>query len=164
MSARPKNLPTVNPSPQGIEISPEGLSIAETYLQTGDIDETALALGLERSIIVYNLSRHEVRNYVDTVFLNAGYASRSKVFDAMSKIIDAKLLELEEAEIGSSKDIAELLQMMHKMRIDEINAMAKLEAARTKGDNVKRQVNIQVNDGVGGQNYNALLEKLIHSD
>lgn len=160
MSARPKKLPVVNPTPSGIEISPEGLDIAEAYLATGDIDVTADTLGLPRHVVVYNLSRHEVRNYIDTVFLNAGFASRNKVFDAMSKIIDAKLIELEEAEIGSSKDIAELLQMMHKMRIDEINAMAKLEAARNKGDTVKRQVNVQINDGIGGQNYNALLEKL----
>lgn len=141
-------------------ISPEGLEIANTYLEQGDIDSTAEALGLPREVVVYNLSRHEVRNYVDTVFLNAGYAGRNKIFSAMENIIEKKLAELEEAEIGSSKDIAELLQMMHKMRMDEIDKMIKLEAAKSKGDTIKRQVNVQINDHAGGANYNSLLEKL----
>lgn len=157
-----KNLPITRPAADGLVIAPENLEIANAYLEFGDIGETANALGVGRELVVAVLAKKEVRHYVDTVFLNAGWFSRSKIAAALDKIIEKKLAELEEAEIGSSKDIADLLMMAHKMRMEEIAAIAKAEGG--VGNNIKRQVNVQINDGVGGNNYNALVQKLVDAD
>lgn len=155
-----KNLPIARPDAEGLCIAPESLEVANIYLELGDIGETAAALGIGKELVVAILAKKEVRHYVDTVFLNAGWFSRSKIAAALDTIIEKKLRELEEAEIGSSKDIADLLMMAHKMRMEEIAAIAK-----ANGDgNIKRQVNVQINDGVGGNNYNALVQKLVDAD
>lgn len=155
-----KNLPSTQPIADGLAIAPESLEIANVYLETGDVNKTAEYLGIGREVVVAVLSKKEVRNFVDTVFLNAGWMSRSKIADALDSIIEKKLKELEEAEIGSSKDIADLLMMAHKMRMEEIEAMRK--AGEVPG--IKKQVNVQINDGVGGSNYNSLLQKLVSAD
>jgi hypothetical protein len=68
--------------------------------------------------------------------------------------------EAEESEIYTSKDLADLLQMAHKMRMDEIKAQAELEKAQATS--IKQQTNIQVNDGsFGSGNYGKLMEKLL---
>mgnify|MGYP001161502680 CR=1 FL=1 len=69
--------------------------------------------------------------------------------------------EAEESEIYSNKDLADLLQMAHKMRMDEIKAQAELEKA--KASSIKTQNNIQVNAEVpfGQGNYGELMKKLL---
>lgn len=153
-----KNLPIDRPISDGLQIAPESLVIANAYLELGDIGEVADAVGTTKDMVVAVLAKREVKNYVDTVFLNAGWFSRSKIAQALDRIIEKKLQELEEAEIGSSKDIAELLALAHKMRMDELNAIAKAEGAGSAG--IRKQVNVQINDGVGGKNYNDLLQRL----
>ena len=51
--------------------------------------------------------------------------------------------------------------MAHKMRMDEIKAMAELEKA--KASNVKNQTNVQINSELpfGQGNYGKLMEKLL---
>ena len=71
-----------------------------------------------------------------------------------------KLQELEEADISSSKDIADLLALSHKMRMDELAAMTKLIEAQTKQETVRNQTNIQINEALPG-NYGALVEKIM---
>ena len=62
----------------------------------------------------------------------------------------------------SSKDLADLLQMAHKMRMDEIKAQADL--AKTESNNIKNQTNVQINEAVpfGQGNYGKLMEKLLN--
>ena len=69
--------------------------------------------------------------------------------------------EAEESEIYSNKDLADLLQLAHKMRMDEIKAQAELEKA--KASTIKTQNNIQVNAEVpfGQGNYGELMKKLL---
>ena len=57
--------------------------------------------------------------------------------------------------------MADLLMMAHKMRMDEIKAMAELEKAKTA--NVKNQTNVQINGEMpfGQGNYGKLMEKLL---
>lgn len=76
-------------------------------------------------------------------------------------LIEKKLEESEETEIYTNKDMADLLQMAHKMRIDEIKAQTDLEKA--KSQTVKTQVNIQDNSGTpfGQGNYGQLIKKLM---
>ena len=51
--------------------------------------------------------------------------------------------------------------MAHKMRMDEIKAMAELEKAKTSS--VKNQTNVQINSEMpfGQGNYGKLMEKLL---
>lgn len=146
-----------------VPISPEGLEIAKVYLETQDIQITATKLGLDQLQVTQYLEKPEVKNYVDQVYLNAGYRNRFRLAEVMDQIIERKLEELNEADMGSSKDILEILQFAHKLRMDELAAQTKLEAARAS--NVKSQTNIQINQSpYGDTNYGRLLDQLLNAD
>ena len=136
-----------------IVIAPEWLAIANIYLERGSIEETARALAIPAYQVTETLGKREVRAYLDNVYLDLGYRNRSTIAAAMDKIIEQKMNEMEESEMGSSKDIAELLMMAHKMRMDEIKAL-------NTGDSIKQQTNVQINNP-GGANYGAFLQKLM---
>ena len=78
-------------------------------------------------------------------------------------LIEKKLEEAEESEVYTNKDIADLLQMSHKIRMDEIKAQTEMEKA--KAQTIKTQVNIQDNSQVpfGQGNYGELMKKLMES-
>lgn len=146
-----------------IPINPEELEIAQTYLRTQSVPDTAHELGISDVQVTQYLAKPEVKNYLDTMYLSAGYRNRHKIADAMDSIIEKKLEELMEAEVGSSKDIADLLALAHKMRMEELKAMEGLEKIRQQ--NIKQQTNIQINEsGYGKGNYGALLDKLLTID
>ena len=65
----------------------------------------------------------------------------------MDKIIESKLQEAEESGMYSSKDLADLLMMAHKMRMEEIKASVPVGPTS--------QTNIQVNG------YDKLMERLL---
>ena len=145
-----------------VPISPEGLEIAKVYLETQDINITATRLGIDQLQVAQYLEKPEVKNYVDQVYLNAGYRNRFRLAEIMDQIVERKLTELNEAEVGSSKDILEILQFAHKMRMDELAAQTKLEA--TRASQVKSQTNIQINSPYGDSNYGRLLDQLLNAD
>lgn len=145
-----------------VPISPEGLEIAKVYLETQDISRTATKLGIDQLQVAQYLEKPEVKNYVDQVYLNAGYRNRFRLAEIMDQIVERKLTELNEAEVGSSKDILEILQFAHKMRMDELAAQTKLEA--TRASQVKSQTNIQINSPYGDSNYGRLLDQLLNAD
>lgn len=145
-----------------VPISPEGLEIAKVYLETQDISRTATRLGIDQLQVAQYLEKPEVKNYVDQVYLNAGYRNRFRLAEIMDQIVERKLTELNEAEVGSSKDILEILQFAHKMRMDELAAQTKLEA--TRASQVKSQTNIQINSPYGDSNYGRLLDQLLNAD
>ena len=151
----------LNPE-EGVKLSPEALTIVNNYLTTNDIDATCNLLKLPREKVIQYLNKKEVKRYIDTVFLEQGYFNRSKIAQAMTDIIEKKLEELEEAEMSSTKDIADLLQMAHKMRMDELKAIQADQKADTV---IKNQTNVQQNiNGSFGDNYNSLLDKLVGPD
>ena len=82
--------------------------------------------------------------------------------EVIATMIERK--EAEETQIYSNKDMADLLAMAHKMRIEELKAQTEMEKA--KAQTVKTQVNIQDNSGLpfGQGNYGKLLQKLIKED
>jgi len=137
-----------------IPISPENLLIAEHYLQTQDVEVTARQLNLSTEQVTEYLAKPEVKNFVNTMFLNSGYRNRFKIAQAMDSIINAKLEELSEASMTSTKDIVDILQIAHKMRMDELTLEAKISA-----NSVKTQNNIQINND---PNYSSLLSKLLN--
>ena len=144
------------------KMSPEGLEIANAYLEYGNIQETATALAVDENTISEWLGKREVKAYIDSVYLDTGYRNRFKLASALDDLIDRKMEEAEESEIYSNKGLADLLQMAHKMRMDEIKAMAEMEKA--KGSSIKTQNNVQINaDGFGQGNYGELMKKLLNN-
>ena len=142
-------------------ISPEGLEVANAYLELGNIQAVCVRLKLDEGECSEILAKREVKGYIDQVYLDTGYRNRFKLAEALDDLIDKKMEEAEESEIYSNKDLADLLQMAHKMRMDEIKAQAELEKA--KASNIKSQTNVQINGEVpfGQGNYGELMKKLL---
>lgn len=142
-------------------ISPEGLEIANAYLELGSIPAVCSRLSIDEAKASEYLQKREVKAYVDQVYLDTGYRNRFKLADVLDTMIDAKLEEAEESEVYTSKDLADLVGMAHKIRMDELKAQTELEKA--KAQTIKTQVNIQDNSQVpfGQGNYGELMKKLL---
>jgi hypothetical protein len=154
------NLPTAHPA-EALVISPEALEIANAYLTYQDTKKVSDELDISLDVISNVLNRREVKAYINNVFLDLGFNNRFKLRKAMDAIIAKKFQELDEADIGSSKDIADLLALSHKMTMDEMDKQIQLEKIREQ-NNIRSQVNVQINDG--GSNYSSLLERIINAD
>lgn len=142
-----------------IRISPEGLRAVEAYIENGqNLELTATALGLEKSELHALLNKRESKAYLDRLYMEAGFRNRSRMGELMDEIINAKLEEMADTGMGSSKDILEILQVAHKMRMDEMAMQMKMMEVENKAPSV--QINQQINNH-GGPNYNSLLEKLL---
>jgi molybdenum cofactor biosynthesis enzyme len=80
-----------------------------------------------------------------------------KLLDA---IIEKKLEEMDDAGVGSNKDIVEILTLSHKMTMEALDK--ELQLRKLEQSNIKTQTNIQINDGTGGgSNYGNLIEKIL---
>jgi len=154
------NLPAINTPAEVLDISPEALEVANCYLQSQDLEVVADTLDIKKELVTQILAKKEVKAYIDHVFFNLGFNNRFKMRAAMDAIIKKKFQELEESEMGSTKDIAELLELSHKMTMNEMSRQIELE--KLQQSNIKNQVNVQINDG--GSKYDTLIEKLISGD
>ena len=143
-------------------ISPEGLEVANSYLTFGNIRAVVEQLGVQENKVVELLNKREVKKYIDTVYLDMGYRNKNNIACLLDEMIESKLEEAKESGVYSNKDLADLLQMAHKMRMDEIKAQADL--AKAESSNIKNQTNVQINEGVpfGQGNYGKLMEKLLN--
>ena len=143
-------------------ISPEGLEIANSYLQFGNIRGVCEYLQVPETAVVEQLNKREVKKYIDTVYLDMGYRNKNNIGSLLDDMIASKLEEAQESGVYSSKDLADLLQMAHKMCIDEIKAQTDLQKA--ENGNIKNQTNVQINEQVpfGQGNYGKLMEKLLN--
>ena len=154
--------PTTTPA-ETLDISPESLEIANCYLEQQNLERVANTLNISTDLVSKTLQQREVRAYIDHVFLDLGFNNRFRMRQAMDALIQQKFQELEEAGIGSGKDIADLLQMSHKMSMDILDRQIKLEEAKAK--NIRSQVNVQLNEfGSDGTKYGSLLERLMKHD
>jgi hypothetical protein len=145
---------------EGYKISPEALEIAKTYLACHDTKETALALGIPPEKVSYYLRKPDVKRFVDAIFLEQGYMNRGKLQDVMDDLFEKKLEEMEDSEMGTSKDIVDLITLQHKMRMEEIKALKDAGLAPNSGTTVRQQINVG-GPAFGGDNYNNLLGELI---
>lgn len=157
-----RNLPTVTPT-ETIDIAPEYLEIANTYLQCQDLIKTADDLGVPVEFVTNALARREVRDYVNNVFFTLGFNNRFKMRSAMDAILKKKFSEMEESQTGSTKDIADLMQLSHKMSMEQMEMELKVATAN---GGLKSQVNVQINDNNlgGGSKYASLVERLIEAN
>jgi molybdenum cofactor biosynthesis enzyme len=145
-------------------ISPEGLEVANCYLQFGNIKAVTEYMGVSEDKVVELLNKREVKRYIDTVYLDLGYRNKNNIGSLLDEMIQSKLEEAQETGVYSSKDLADLLQMAHKMRMDEIKAQAEL--LKVENANIKNQTNVQINEALpfGQGNYGKLMEKLLKPD
>ena len=157
--------PTHAPA-EGLQIAPEALEVANAYLQTQDTRKVADELDLPISQVTSILSRREVKAYVNQVFFDTGFNNRHKMREAMDAIIQKKFQDMHESDTGSSKDIAELLALSHKMTMEILDREIQLEKLRAEGSGgVKSQVNVQINNGLDdGSKYGSLISKLLSGD
>ena len=118
-------------------ISPEGLEIANCYLQFGNIKAVTEFMGVSEDKVVQLLNKREVKRYIDTVYLDLGYRNKNNIGTLLDEMIQSKLEEAQETGVYSSKDLADLLQMAHKMRMDEIKAQAEL--LKAENSQIKNQ-------------------------
>ena len=145
-------------------ISPEGLEIANSYLTLGNIREVSQERSVPEYRVAEALNTREVKKYVDTVYLDMGFRNKNQLASVLDEMIASKLEEAQETGIYSSKDLADLLQMSHKMRMDEIKAMTDLE--KVQNGTIKNQTNVQINESTpfGQGNYGKLMEKLLNGE
>ena len=141
-------------------IAPESLKILETYIASGsDINLTARELGTSPEIISQHISKRECRVYLDNLFATAGFRNRDRMFGLLDEIVNKKLEEMEDSDLGTTLDIVELLEKVHKMKMQELQMSLKLAEAETKVPQVQNNTQINIS---GGENYNKLLEKIIN--
>lgn len=146
-----------------IPISPEQLEIAQTYLKCQSIQDTATLLGINEVQVSQYLRKPEVKAYLDHVYISSGFRNRDKLAGVMEDILEKKMAELVEADMGSSKDIVDIIMAIDKMRSNELKMMIDLEKAKNAGPKV--QTNVQINETPFGQgNYGKLLEALLDAE
>jgi hypothetical protein len=143
-----------------VRISPEALEVANAYLQLNDARAVAQELDLDPEVVTNLLAKREVKSYIDSVFFDSGYNNRFLMRKAMDALIKQKFSELEESQTGSTKDIAELLQMSHKMSMDLMDREIQLAKAQ-QATGPQKQVNVQINDALDGSKYSQLVQRLI---
>jgi hypothetical protein len=138
-------------------ISPEGAEVANTYLRNAcSLLATSEELDMPTHTVSAMLQEPLVKSYVYGILKENGYRHMVVISQKMDELIEKKWDELEEAEIGSNKDIADLLQLAHRMQQD----MAKLLQNDTKGAPTI-QKNTQVNM-YGEGKYGELMDKLLN--
>lgn len=136
-----------------VKISPEALEVANCYLTTLSIHDTALALDLPDHVIAEYVNKREVKAYVDAIFLDRGYMNRYKLQDLLENIIDEKIIEMKDSGVYSSKDIVDIIKLANDMRKSEMDSI-------NKTTSINKQVNIQQNN-YNDQNYVNLLSDIM---
>ena len=157
------NLPVTTPA-EVLDISPEALEIANCYLVSQDLQTVANELDIPTELVTQILAKKEVKAYIDHVFMNLGFNNRFKIHAAMDAVIKKKFQELEESDMGSTKDISELLALKHKMTMDELSKMIELKKLE-QATGIKNQVNVQINEGISdGTKYGDLTQRLMNGN
>jgi hypothetical protein len=133
-----------------IALTPEALDIANAYLTYGSAKDTAEQMGVPEYQVVQLLERKDVKDYITGIYLDRGFRNKHKIGEVLDRMIQSKLEEAEESGIYTSKDLFELIQFAHKMRMDEV-----------KNETTGPTVNI-ANFGQG--NYGQLMERLLNND
>lgn len=148
------NLPAQN-------LQPEAMEVVEAYLRNDrDVNRAAEDLNTTPTVISDLINKREVRSYLDHLFMEAGFRNREKFFDVLDNILDAKIEELDEAQMSSSMDIMDIMKIYHGMKIKELELSIKLQELQQggKGQNAKTINNLQINNSSG---YDNLLSRII---
>jgi hypothetical protein len=136
-----------------VKMAPENLEVANAYLSTGSALTAAGSLGVGPDKVYEVLEKSEVKEYINSVYLDQGYRNRFRLAELLDEVIENKLLEARESDQYSSKDLVDIIALAHKITVDHTK-----EANSTT--NIKQQ-NVQINSPFGEGNYGKLMEKLL---
>ncbi len=75
------------------KMSPEGLEIANSYLELGNIQAVCIRLALDENTVQEYLGKREIKAYIDQVYLDTGCRNRFKLANTLDDIIERKLDE-----------------------------------------------------------------------
>ena len=145
-------------------MQPEAMEVVEAYLRNDrDVNRTAEDLSTTPTVISDLINKREVRSYLDHLFMESGYRNREKFFDILDNVLEAKMEELDEAQMSSSMDIMDILKIYHSMKIKELELSIKLQELQqgSKGQSAKTIINLQINNSSG---YDNLLSRIISGD
>ncbi len=148
-------------------IAPEGLQIAEAYLMLqGDSKKVAHELSLPVEMVDAQLRNPEVKNYITRQYNEMGFRNKFKVDAILDHVINKKLEEMEDTELGSSYDIMDILKMQQKIVMDRMKM--ELEMLKASGGTVAgaptNQTNVQNNFNLGDpadEGYQRLMSTLM---
>lgn len=127
------NNKSVIPAGGASPLSPEDISLSNMYFEMGmDARKTAMALSIPLNKVIESIKAPALSSYISTVLLEQGYMNRGKLFSTLDNIIEKKMEEMEENEMGSGKDIIDILALTHKMRMEEMSMQLKLQELEIK--------------------------------
>ena len=131
------------------QLTPEILDITQVYINHEfSLDRTAEATNLTKQEVIEAISHPQAKHYINEVYMDQGYRNRARIGKLLDRMIESKVEEAEESEMWTEMDLADLIKLQHKIRMDE----AKMDTPNT-------QVNIA---NFGDSNYGALVEKLMN--
>ena len=136
-----------------VKMAPENLEVANAYLSTGSALTAASSLGVTPDKVYEVLEKSDVKDYINSVYLDQGYRNRFRLAELLDEVIENKLQEARDSEQYSSKDLVDIIALAHKITVDHTK-----EAKATT--NIKQQ-NVQINSPFGEGNYGKLMEKLL---
>lgn len=135
-------------NPHISELAPESLLVAQNYMQFRDAGEVANVTGIPEGDVQKILGKREVKAFLDQVSFQMVEKNIDQIQDRFQDLIDRKFEEMEETELGSKKDIAELLESQAKMQMDLMKLRIKLMETETKKAEqaAKQIINMQINN------------------
>ena len=136
------------------------MEVIEQYLyHNRGVNLVANALNTTPTVITDILNKREVRGYLDHLFMESGYRNREKFFTVLDNLLDAKIEELEEAQMGSSMDIMDIMKIYHGMKVKELELSIKLQELQSNSKQSASTINnVQINNSSG---YDKLLDRII---
>jgi hypothetical protein len=138
-----------------VKIAPENLEVANAYLSTGSALVAAQQLGTTPDKVYAILEKNEIKEYMNSVYLDQGYRNRFRLAELLDEVIEKKIEEARETDMYSSKDLVDILALAHKISEDH--------RKDSKATTNIRQQNVQINSPFGEGNYGKLMEKLLGS-
>ncbi|ATS94109.1 hypothetical protein P13BB106kb_p125 [Pectobacterium phage DU_PP_V] len=143
-------------------MSPEGMEVIDAYIANGsDVPATARFLGITEVQCRMMLQKPEVKNYINTLFMESGYRNRDKLFGVLDEIIDRKVSTLRDnPEYGSDQDIMDILWKAHKMKMEEMKMLIQLEEAKSKNAGTQNNTQNNIILGSNDVNYVELIESI----
>jgi hypothetical protein len=138
-----------------VKLAPENLEVANAYLSTGCAIKAASSLGITPDVVHSVLAKSEVKEYMNSVYLDQGYRNRFRLAELLDEIIENKLQEAREAGMYSSKDLVDILALAHKVAEDH---------RKEPKNTIRQQNNVQINSPFGEGNYGKLMEKLLGTE
>jgi len=87
------------------------IMLAEDRLAGMSMPDVAMKYSMSPSEVVETLDLPEVSKYMQQTISELGYNSKVKRAELIERVIEAKIVEAEESQVWSRKDLAELIKL-----------------------------------------------------